>query len=203
MVCRLKIAPKFQSILVSPEWTPLDPEANRRKIDDFIRTPWGETNLKDEMWALYRPDIEKAFTEKHITFSHAQVDLYNLGNKQTVYLLDTDDCEEGSPLKHMKTWRKRKTGPQKNQYAPEIINSLYRKYFEVGPGYVSGQLFLYNGATYSSLAIREYTPWSTPPYQLRLEINRSERWANQDSNELKLRTRNICTFLYKQPQEAQ
>ncbi len=211
MVSGLKIAPKFQNLLTLPEWTPLDPEANRSLIEAFIRASWADARLmsdaeKDKRWEEERPGIEKAFAEKRIAFSQAQLDLYNLGKNQTVYRLDYG--RENFTLGNIKSWRKRNTSPIIIQYAPEIIKSLY-KYIIQWRVDILGELFIYDGKTYSYWMNGEYIPSKSPPYHVKFDIFRTDRHlreaspkTNPISMELRLQRDHICTFLYKSPQEA-
>lgn len=211
MACGLKIAPEFRDKLTLPEWTPLDPEANRALIEEFIRAPWVDsTNLtqkdKDELWEEDRPKVEKAFAEKRITFSQAQLDLYNLGQAQLAYRLDYGNCQALNPqleLKNRKNWGKQKTvsAPVKIQHAPEVIRVLYKQYFPIGRSDLH-EVFLYNGKVYDYWMSGTGQTWKSPPEFIELYVNRHERWTNPGTEKTRLIMDNICRFNY-QPKQGE
>ncbi len=101
MACGLKIAAEYRQQIILPNWIPLNTEANRRLIEKFMRAPWQDAGItqqdKDALWEEERPKIEQAFFEKRLSFSTAQLDLYNLGKPQTAYRLDYGDCQTNNP----------------------------------------------------------------------------------------------------------
>lgn len=209
MACGLKIAPEFHDQLTLPEWTPLDPEANRALIEAFIRAPWVDEpsvtqKRKDELWEEERPKIEKAFDEKSITFSQARLDLYNLGQAQLAYRLDYNNCQALNPsFRNRKNWGKQRTvsAPVQIQHAPEIVRELFKQYFPLEHSPLS-DVFLYDGKVYDYWMLGTGATWKYPPEFVELYVNRHERWNVPGSHEVDLQMDNICRFKY-QPKQGE
>jgi len=205
MVCGLKIAPEFRDRLTMPEWAPLDPAANLEWIEEFVRAPWVDaTSLtqkgRDELWEEDRPKIEQAFAEKRITFSQAQLDLYNLGQAQLAYRLDFGNCEALNPqltFQNRKNWGKQKTvpAPVQIQHAPEIVRELFEQYFPLGRSPLH-EVFLFDGKVYDYVMAGTGATWKSPPEFLDLYVNRRERWTNPGVEQQRLIMDNICRFQY-------
>lgn len=209
MVCGFRIAPEFRDRFTLPQWTPLDPEANRALIEDFMRAPWQDAKSmtqeeKNKMWELDRPDIEKALAEKRLTFSQAELDLYNLGKRQTAYRLDYGNCEANNPqLKERDKWGwEIQHAPVKIQHAPEIIRLLFKRYDPLHVGII-GDVFLYAGQIYTFVMHGKANPSEeAPPADNWLIVNRYERWAIPGDIKVNLRMNNVCIFNYQPIQKG-
>lgn len=203
MACGLKIAAEFRDQLTLPTWMQLDLEANRTLIEEFIRAPWqdGSNDGSDERrWQEAYDKIEKAFAKKRITFSQAQLDLYNLGNKQTAYRLDYGDCEANNPqFKDRQKWGwEIHSASVQIQPAPEITRALFQQYFPIGRSPLS-EVFLYGGKAYSfwMQGKSNMSGVGGSPAQNILIIDRHERWIEPISKEVNLHKDNICFFSYQ------
>jgi len=168
-------------------------------IEDFIRIPWQDSRTPqqkvDALLQEERTKIEQAITEKRLSFSTSQLDLYNLGKPQTAYRLDYGDCWVSQ---EQKRWDRAIQAAQvKIQVAPEIAKTMFKKYFTVEKS-IDGNVFLYGGKTYSFL-MHGYNNHleELPPAENELIINRHERWMEPVSQEVNLIMHNICLFKYQ------
>jgi uncharacterized protein YecT (DUF1311 family) len=199
MACGLKIAPEFRGKITLSNWTPLDPEANRSLIEEFIRTPWQDPHIPqqkvDALLQEERTKIEQAIAEKRLSFSTAQLDLYNLGKPQTAYRLDYGDCWVS---KERKQWdRAIQLAPVKIQIAPEIAKTLFKQYFTVEKS-IDGNIFRYGGKTYSYW-MHGYSNHleELPPANNSLYIDRLEQKHYSNDTQVTLFGKNICLFNYQ------
>lgn len=204
MACGLKIAPEYRHQILLPYWIPMDhPEGYPGLIEEFIRMPWQEphthqqeveTELQEEL-----TKIEQALTENRLSFSTAELDLYNLGKPQTAYRLDYGDCQIRNPQIADRThWNRAiQLAAVKIQIAPESAKTLFKQYFTVEKT-IHGNIFIYGGKTYSYL-MDGYSNHleELPPAENSLIINRHERWTEPISKEVNLNMRNICFFKYQ------
>lgn len=202
VACGLKVAPAFRDRITLPNWTPLDPIAHRSLIEEFIRVPWQEPHIPqqevDTLLQQERTKIEQAIAEKRLSFSTAQLDLYNLGKPQPAYRLNYGDCLVS---KERKQWDKAiQATPVKIQIAPKIAKTLFKQYFTVEKS-VHGNVFRYGGKTYSFL-MQGYSNHleELPPAENELIINRYERWINPGADKVRLVMSNICFFKYQPTQ---
>jgi uncharacterized protein len=212
MVCGLKVAPDFHDQIILPSWTPLDPEANRDLIEAFVRAPWegsSNKNAANEMWEIERPRVEKAFAEKHISFSRANLDLFNVGQSQAAYRLEYGDCEANNPLLHKSAfWKELKIHNEevKVHQAPEVVRALFQQYFPLQREALN-DVFLYDGKVYDyAMGSGRKPDRSTDDletveknnvWQMWLGVGRRERWINPGNNKVRLSMSNICSFSYR------
>lgn len=196
MACELMVAPGFQQQITFPAWVPLDPEANLALIEEFVRAPWENGVVKgasQRRWDEERPQIEAALVAKRLTFSKAQLDLYNLGRMQPAYRLDFGTCEIDNPqLTDGPTrWWEEPLRPArvKTQQAPGVIRPLIQEYVSFDNGTAS-ETFLYGGQTYTYGMMGDEG-------KKQLYVNRHERRTNLVNHKLYLTKSNICTFDYK------
>ena len=208
MACGLKIAPEFRQQITLPEWTPLDARASRGLIEEFIRAPWQDaTSLsqqeKDALWEEDRPEIEQALAEKRLSFSSAQLDLYNLGQSQKAYRLDLGDCEsKNADFANPKFWgEKIDAASIRIQFAPEVAKPLFDQYFTVEKT-IFGNAFIFAGKTYSYYmhGKANYVNEDEPPAENWLEVFRNETWTNPGNNKISLSRDYICNFNYQPTQ---
>jgi len=194
MACALKIHPDFRRRFTLPEWKPVPP--NRERIETFIRSPGktaNTTEFEDSMWHEAAPKIEAALAEKRLRFAEAEVDIYNLGNKQPTYRLDLDDCEAiaksrgpGDPLDFNKNWI---------HHSPEVVRKLYSLYFPIGVSHLNGYLFVYRGKTYNA-NMWGYANPVTGEASNYLRVDRYERKSRPGIEQPRLVMDNICEFEY-------
>jgi|CXWL01.1.fsa_nt_gi uncharacterized protein len=208
MACGLKIAPEFRGKITLPNWIPLNPEANRGLIEEFIRAPWQNAwSLEDadgKEWQKERPEIELALAKKRLLFSTAQLDLYNLGKPQTVYRLDYGDCQIiNRYLSDREQWDKViQPSSVKTQYAPDTVRALFRQYFSVQKEALR-DILVFNGKTYDYLmrgtkpSLEEFAPENV------FVINRHEqRYHSTAKNPFHIDFDNICLFNYQPTGES-
>jgi uncharacterized protein len=205
MVCGLKIAPKFSKQFMLPSWKSVE-NVNPAMIEEFIRAPWMDSSLKkedkDALWEEERPKIEAAFAKKRLTFSKAQLDLYNLGKAQTVYRLDYGNCQADNPqLKDPAEWGMAiHYAEVKTQHAPEIVRSLFKEYFPLQHGSLN-DVFLYEGKVYDFIIFGTVNQ-ATGEGENQMIVNRHERWTNPSNKKVRLVLNNICIFNYQPVQES-
>jgi hypothetical protein len=204
MVCGLKISPKFSKQFTLPTWVPLDPQANRMLIEEFLRAP-NEGFRKqdaDAVWAEEQPKLKAAFAKKRITFAQAQLDLHDFGKPQKVYRLDYGNCHADNPqLEDPAQWGLAIHYPQiRTQYAPDFIRPLYKQYFSMD-GYLN-EVFLYEGKVYDYIMGGTVNPALDVPDDNQLVVNRHERWTNPGNKKVRLVLNNICIFNYQPVQES-
>ena len=158
----LPIAPRFKELFTFPAWVQLDPEANMALIEEFIRAPWENAKDKDasnRIWGNERQRIEATLKAKCLTFSKADVDVYNLGKAQPAYRLDYSTCkQENLNLDKNVEWIAR----AQIQHTPPIVKELFKKYSPVLRS-TGGDTFIFCGKTYvfsnpegASFYIRSY-----------------------------------------------
>ena len=208
VACGLKIAPEFRGKIILPHWTPMDhPEGYLGLIEEFIRMPWQEPHIpQQEVETLLQEEltkIEQALTENRLSFSTAELDLYNLGKPQTAYRLDYGDCQIRNPqFADRKHWNRAiQLAAVKIQIAPESAKTLFKQYFTVEET-IHGNIFIYDGKTYSYL-MSGYSNHleELPPAENSLTINRHERWINPGDGKVSLHLDNIC-FINYQPNQG-
>lgn len=205
MACGLKIAPEFRNRLSLPTWTPLDPEANRALIEEFIRAPWQNVSTVDadkRIWQEERDEIEKAFSEKRIGFSEAQLDLYNLNKTGTVYRLDYGNCEADNPqFKNRPRWdRKINPAQVKIQHAPNVIRPLFEQYFPLQHSPFN-EVLLFDGKIYDfAMGGKSNDNEEGPPADNWFVVNRRDTWINPGVKKVRLIMNNICRFNYQPTQ---
>lgn len=203
MVCGLKIAPKFSQQFTLPTWTPLDPEANRTLIEEFLQAPYEvrRNQYSDAVWAEEQPKLKAAFAKKRITFAQAQLDLYSLGKTQTAYRLDYGNCQADNPqLNDPARWGEAIHHAEiKTQHAPEVIRQLYREYFSVDRHLA--EVFLYEGQVYDFI-MHGYISTATGLGENHLTVNRHAQKTYKGEIQPALLMNNICIFNYQPIQEA-
>ncbi|MDI1278939.1 hypothetical protein [Methylobacter sp.] len=206
MACGLKIAPEFRNRLSLPTWTPLDPEANRALIEEFIRAPWQDApdGSDERRWQEERDEIEKAFSEKHIGFSEAQLDLYNLGKKGTAYRLDYGDCKiNNAHFKDRQKWNKLiHPASVQIQHAPNVIRSLFQQYVLLQHSPFN-EVLLFDGKIYDfAMGGKSNDNEGGPPADNWFVVNRRDQktYPNDKIKKITLLMNNICRFNYQPTQ---
>ena len=197
MVCKLQIAPKFGRQITLPTWTSLDPEANRALIEEFLRAPYdgnAKNKYTDLVLAEQKSQLDAAFSGKRITFSEAQLDLYNLGKPQLAYRLDYGNCQADNPqLNDPAQWAMPTHYAEiKTQFAPNIVRSLFKEYFSVDN--FLGNVFLYEGKVYDYWMSGTMNP-ATGLGDNQLVMNHHGPKEIGGSTDLVMR--NICVFNYQ------
>jgi uncharacterized protein len=199
MVCGLKIAPKFSQQLTLPSWVPLDLEANRALIKEFVHAPdEGRKNQYSEaLWVEKQSQLDAAFAKGHITFAQAQLDLYNLGKPQTAYRLDYGNCQADNPqLKDTAQWGMAIHHAEViTQHAPEIVRSLFKEYFPLQSGSLN-EVFLYEGKVYDYI-IGGVVNQATGLGENQMVVNRHEQKTYKGESRPTLEMNNICIFNYQ------
>lgn len=203
VACGLKIAPEFRGKIILPHWTPMDhPEGYSRLIEEFIRMPWQELHTPQEKAETElqkeRTKIEQALTENRLSFSTAELDLYNLGKPQTAYRLDYGDCQTSNPqFTDREQWGKAiQPAPVKIQVAPEIVKTLFKQFFTVEKT-IYGNVFIYGGKTYSFWMHGYSDHAGVPTVENWLYIDRLEQKLYSNDTQLTLIRKNICIFKYQ------
>jgi hypothetical protein len=204
MVCGLKISPKFSKQFTLPTWVPLDPQANRMLIEEFLRAP-NESFSKqgaDASWAEKQIKLNAAFAKKRITFAQAQLDLYSFGKTQTAYRLNYGNCQADNPqLKDPARWGEAIHYPGiKIQYAPDIIRPLFREYFSMDDGSFN-EVFLYEGKVYDYIMGGTVNPALGVPDDNQMVVNRHEKKIYKGESQTTLVMNNICFFNYQPVQD--
>lgn len=208
MACELKIAPEFAGQIVKPNWVSLDIETNRMLIEEFIRAPWESgvsmtQKQKDEILEIDR--MEKSIANKELSFSRAQLDLYNLGKPQTAYRLDYGDCRAlNSNLDNPRKWEwGNKSTSVKTQHAPEVVRQIFSQYIPLQHAPLDN-VFLYEGKVYDYwMAKSQPGPWKAPAEFADLRVNRREIATYAEADKTYLVLRNVCHFNYKPVQGEQ
>lgn len=193
MVCELKVSPRFQGQITFPEWVPLDPKVNLALIEEFIRAPWEEgldKKTPKEIWEAERLKVEAALAANRLTFSKAQLDLYNLGKLQPAYRLDYGTCKIYNPGPTQRWIDPAGSMGIEIQQAPEVIRPLFQKYLSNDNGTAS-ETFLYGGQT--------YTYWMVGGVKTRqmFYVNRHEKFIIPGASKVGLHMKNICGFEYQ------
>jgi uncharacterized protein len=202
MACGLKIAPEYRQQIILPNWIPLNTEANRGLIEEFMRAPWQDAGIpqqdKDVLWEEERPKIEQAFFEKRLSFSTAQLDLYNLGKPQTAYRLDYGDCQTNNPqFTDREQWGKAiQPAPVKTHYNPKIALALFQQYFSVQREALR-EILVFNGKTYDFVMGGNNSNLEESPAENRFVVNRHELRNYSSTKNPSLDVENICIFNYK------
>lgn len=149
-----------------------------------------------------RAQIDQALAKKRLSFSTAQLDLYNLGEAQKAYRLDLGVCQSNNDhFAKPALWGEAiQVASVKIQFAPEVTNVLFKQYF-TGADTIYGDVFIYGGKTYSYL-MGGYSNQleELPPAENELIINRNERWINPSEKKTYLVMHNICSFNYQPTQ---
>ena len=206
MVCGLQVAPRFRQQITFPEWSPLDPEANRSLIEEFFRAPWQDARIPEQnklrLWEEERPKVEAALAAKRLTFSEARLDLFNVGKEQLTYRLDYGTCQaDNQQLANKPDWTtSSKSAPIQIQHAPPIIRPLFQEYFPIGRG-AAQEAFLFGGKTYTYWMMRGVDQHGVPQHDYPLYVNRHERWAVHGDSKVNLTEHNKCRFDYQPNQE--
>ena len=204
MACGLKIAPQFSQQFTLPGWTPIDPEANRTLIEEFLRAPYEGFRKQDAdaVCAEEQPKLKTAFANKRITFSQARLDLYNLGKVQTVYRLDYGNCQADNPqLKNPSQWGWAiRYAKIRTQYSPDIIRPLFQQYFPMDDGYFN-EVFLYEGKAYDYILGGPVNP-ETGLGENQMVVNRHEQKTYKGDKRPVLLINNICIFNYQPTQQG-
>ena len=215
MVCGLKIAPEFRDKITLPTWMPIESKNKLALIEAFIRAPWQvvvDKNVSNQMWNQERPDIEKAFKNKRLSFMQSNLDLYNLGKAQPAYRLDYDygNCIANNPdLNKREKWADLVIHPAavQIQHAPEVVRSIFTQY-RPRQHEPLGEVMLFEGKVYDygmgshEPAKRASDDTENAPYRswyIGFGVNRHERWSNGEDTLLHMD--NICRFQY-QPIQA-
>lgn len=203
VACGLKIAPEYQHQIFLPNWAPLNADANRGLIEKVIRAPWQDAHIsqqeKNALWEEERLKIDQAFSEKRLSFSVAQIDLYNLGKRQLSYRLDYGDCEARNPqFKNREQWGYAiNSAPVQIQPAPGITRELFRQYFPLDRSPLS-EVFLYGGKTYSFWMHGKSNPSEEGPHADNwLVIDRLGLKIYPGDTKLTLFKTNACRFSYQ------
>jgi uncharacterized protein len=212
MVCGLKVAPAFRDKITFPTWTPIESKDNLALIEAFIRAPWqdGSNDGSDQRrWDENRADIEQAIKEKRLTFSQANLDLYNLGQAQPAYRLDYDygNCEASNPgLNERRQWEVLRIHPVsvQIQHAPDVVRKIFSQYRPLQHGPL-GEVLLFEGKVYDygmgshepeQHASDDAETAQNRPWYIGFGVNRHERWSNLRGDVL-LHMNNICRFQYQ------
>lgn len=212
MACGLKIAPEFRDQLSLPAWTPLDPQANRALIEEFIRAPWQVASAKgadNQRWEKERPDVDKALAEKRLTFSQANVDLFNLGRAQPAYRLDYGSCAASNPqFRDRSKWGGIITpAAVQIHHAPHVIRSIFKQYFPLQHEALN-EIFIYRGQVYDFAMAGTEGAFEPDADKLlapenRFGVGRHERWVIPGEKNAALHISNVCQFIYRPIQVEQ
>jgi len=194
MVCDLKILPEFQKLITFPHWTPLDPEANRKLIENFLQAPW---DYDEEIWALDKPGVDAAFAANTITFSKGFFDLFNLGEKQTTYRLEYATCQEDNPQLGGNIWNL-PLSPARviSQHSPEALRAILENHDYFGAS-DSGEVFFFGGKTYYYWMGGYWLDNGEVENQLHVrEIKKRNHGVSKGLNPSLMRNE-VCTFFYE------
>jgi hypothetical protein len=210
MACELKIAPQFSKVISLPKWEPIDPQANRKLIEDFLWAPYSlpKNNQNDALHKQMQDEqlagINAAFNEQRISFSKAKLDLYNLGKNQTAYRLDYGDCRLKNPQlqgDHGYTTDDMTWGSHWNdaispssvqvQQAPDVVRKLFTQYQPLQFSPLT-EVFGYKGQTYSFWMQGNVSPYQ----QNEIVVNRAGILEIPDSRQVMLHEKNVCHFKY-------
>lgn len=199
MACDLKVAPRFQGQITFPEWVPLEPKANLALIERFIRAPWEDSvvvkDAPQRRWEEERPKVEVALAANRLTFSKAQLDLYNLGRPQLAYRLNYGTCNKFYIPGPTPSWKEPISSEGINiQQAPEVIRSLFQKYNSLDDG-TARETFLYGGQTFT------YAMTGSEKRRQMLFINRHEKFIIAGASKVSLHQKDICVFDYQPTEE--
>lgn len=205
MACELKIAPQFKEKFTFPQWQPIGKPVTLELIEAFLRAPWGDSSGVILWESEYRPEVEAALAEKRLSFTTAELDLYNMGRVRSAYRLDYGNCHARNPgLNERDTWGEAvKSAPVKTQYGPEVVVPLLEEYSSATGAFIRGHIFQYGGKTYSYWMHGYDSPG---PIDAKAEnwlsINRSELYHSRVSpNYAFLATDNVCYFNYRPLEE--
>ena len=206
MVCGLEIHPDFQQELALPRWRQLAQQTDLKQVEEFIRAPWMSKESGARVWKRESVTIGSAYKMNRLKLAEAAVDIYNLEEKLPAYRLDLGGCERSNPQvkdpKTRGTWgQELNSNDIRIQHVPPVIRRLFKQYFPIGAGTISGDLFIFRGATYAYfMAGYEDNPL-TGEIVNHLRVNRYGR-VQVVPNETDLAMDNICLFEYRPYEEA-
>lgn len=201
MVCGIKVAPEFASILRQPNWTLVRADRPLELAETLVHA-WRPA---PEVWEEVRPRLSEAARQGRLSVTTAEFDLLNIRRPLRVYRIDDNACAvENRPLlEDPNLWNEFFMQSQV-RVGPDVgtRESVSKEYQVLGLG-ASAEVIFYGGETYL-YGFVSLGPTSGPagPTNV-IFVDKPTQGARRASQKPLLLSENYCQIIYRKPETEQ